>query len=93
MELVGEQDLSLLSPSGRNRASNLLKTLMHHHLPSPRSPQLSQQEAGGGELQRWTLTRGGSVFLRETVRQLPAAGKNESYGLTPWRKRQMISLT
>lgn len=93
MELVGVQDPSLLSLSGRNRASNPLKTLMHRHLPNPRCPLLSQQEAGGGELQKWTLMRGGSVFWRETGQPLPAAGKNERYGLTLWRRRQMISPT
>lgn len=80
MGLVGGQDPSLLFPSDRNKASNPLKTLMHHHLPSPRYPLLSQQEAGGGERQRWTLTSGGSASWKETGQPPPAAGKNGNCG-------------
>ncbi|XP_031708692.1 cyclic AMP-dependent transcription factor ATF-7b isoform X4 [Anarrhichthys ocellatus] len=93
MEPVGGPDPSLLCPSDPNRANNPLKTLMHHHLRNPRCPPLSQQEAGGGELRRWTLTRGGSVSWRETGRPPLAAGKNESCGLTLWRRRRMILST
>ena len=65
-----------------------------HPLPSfPRCPLHSRQEAAGGELQRWTLTKGGNASWRETVQPPPAAGRNESCGWTLWRRRQTISPT